>query len=264
MIFYFSGTGNTRWAAQELATATGERLLNIAEEIYGDCRYAVEGDERIGFCFPVHGWRPPLLVRSFIQKMHIEMPRQSQPFCWALCTAGDDIGLTMEYLNRDLKEHGLRTDSVFSLIMPESFVGLPFMDVDRPEKELAKITTARQQLSKVIDVIARREEGVCMTYRGHWPRTNSKVLGAAFIKWIVRDKPFHVTEERCLRCGTCASMCPVDNIEGSKGEIPVWKHNGHCLTCFACYHHCPVHAIEFGRQTKHKGQYFFKGDNTTN
>ena len=47
MIFYFSGTGNTRWAAQELATATGERLLNIAEEIYGDCRYAVEGDERI-------------------------------------------------------------------------------------------------------------------------------------------------------------------------------------------------------------------------
>lgn len=259
MIFYFSGTGNTRWAAKEISKATGDRLLNIAEEIQGECRYHAESGERIGFCFPVHGWRPPLLVRRFIQKMHIQQDGKEKSYCWALCTAGDDIGLSMEYLNRDLAGHGLHTTSVFSLIMPESFVGLPFMDVDRPEKEHAKITIARQQLAKVIDVVTRREQEVCMTHRGHWPRTNSYVLGTAFVKWIVRDTPFHVQEERCLRCGTCAKMCPVDNIESPKGETPVWKHNGQCLTCFACYHHCPVHAIEFGRQTKHKGQYYFKG-----
>lgn len=33
MIFYFSGTGNTRWAAIKLATATHERLIDIAEEM---------------------------------------------------------------------------------------------------------------------------------------------------------------------------------------------------------------------------------------
>ena len=33
MIFYFSGTGNTRWAAIRLASATQERLIEIAEEM---------------------------------------------------------------------------------------------------------------------------------------------------------------------------------------------------------------------------------------
>ena len=33
MIFYFSGTGNTRWAAQILADATGEELRYIPDEL---------------------------------------------------------------------------------------------------------------------------------------------------------------------------------------------------------------------------------------
>ena len=33
MIFYFSGTGNTKWVAQQLADATGDKLYNIADEM---------------------------------------------------------------------------------------------------------------------------------------------------------------------------------------------------------------------------------------
>ena len=71
MIFYFSGTGNTRWAAQQLADATGERLLFIPEELKGKCEYTLAPDERIGFCFPVHGWQPPAIVRRFIRKLTV-------------------------------------------------------------------------------------------------------------------------------------------------------------------------------------------------
>jgi NAD-dependent dihydropyrimidine dehydrogenase PreA subunit len=264
MIFYFSGTGNTRWAAEEISRATGERLLDMAAEINGECRYQPAAGECIGFCFPVHGWRPPLLVRSFINKICMEIPANEQPYCWALCTAGDDIGQSMEYLNRDLATLNLRAESVFSLIMPESYVGLPFMDVDKPEKERAKKETARKQLEEIKQIILRQERGVTMTYKGHWPRTNSKVLGAAFVKWLITDKPFQVKKDDCLQCGTCTQVCPVGNISGGHQQLPQWKHNGQCLTCFACYHHCPVHAIEFGNRTKHKGQYYFKKDNSTN
>lgn len=257
MVFCFSGTGNTRWAAEELSKTTGEELIDIGKEIYGNCTYQLKENESIGFCFPVHGWRPPKIVRAFIEKMHIEMT-DNNPYCWALCTAGDDIGLTMEYLNRDLKQQSLQAESVFSLIMPESYIGLPFMDVDKPEKERAKKDAAREQLETVKKIIINRERGVTMTYKGHWPRINSHVLGAAFVKWLVNDRPFRVNLDKCLRCGTCAEVCPIENIDWKQGEEPTWQHDPLCTTCFACYHHCPVHAIEYGHRTKHKGQYFFK------
>ena len=77
MIFYFSGTGNTRWAAQQLAEATHERLLFIADELKGGCDYTLEEDERIGFCFPVHGWQPPHIVREFVSRLTIHTPHST-------------------------------------------------------------------------------------------------------------------------------------------------------------------------------------------
>jgi len=71
MIFYFSGTGNTRWAAQQLAEATGERLLFIPEQMKGNCHYELEENERLGFCFPTHGWMPPKIVLNFISRLEI-------------------------------------------------------------------------------------------------------------------------------------------------------------------------------------------------
>ena len=72
MIFFFSGTGNTRWAAEMLAQATGEQLLFIPEEMKESCGYTLAEGERIGFVFPTHGWQPPRIVRNFIKKMHVD------------------------------------------------------------------------------------------------------------------------------------------------------------------------------------------------
>ena len=66
MIFYFSGTGNTRFIASQLSESTGERLIPIATAVLdGKYDYELAADERIGFCFPIHGWRPPFIVRDF-------------------------------------------------------------------------------------------------------------------------------------------------------------------------------------------------------
>lgn len=255
MIFYFSATGNTRWAAELLANATGERLVNMADNDV-PATWELSENERIGFCFPVHGWRPPMLVRRFISTLNIR--NYNSNYVWALCSAGDDIGQTMEYLSHDLSLRGLNLDAKFSIIMPESYVGLPFMDVDKPEKELAKKETSKKMLEDYVQDIMSRERGITKTYKGHWPRINSNVLGAAFVKWLITDKPFWVDEDKCISCGTCASVCPVADIKGGAGMKPEWTHNGKCLTCFNCYHHCPTHAIEYGKRTKNKGQYYFK------
>ncbi len=255
MIFYFSATGNTRWAARRLAEALDERSIDMATFDVEGTTVALGEHESLGFCFPVHGWRPPFLVRDFIERLHIRTAHP--PYVWAVCTAGDTIGETIDILSADLQARGLPLQASCSLLMPEAYVGLPLMDVDPPENERRKIKAAVKQLEAFIPMLKNRREGIHQLVRGRWPRINSRLLGYFFLHHLITDKPFRVDKSKCIQCGLCAKVCPVGNICLTDDNHPEWKHTGKCLTCFACYHHCPKHAIEFGRRTRHKGQYHF-------
>lgn len=262
MIFYFSGTGNTRWAAESLAHATCEQAIFIPDALTGDCHYMLNADERIGFCFPVHGWRPPNIVRKFISRLTFSACKAGDAvtnhYCYALITAGDTIGKTAEIFENDLNERGISTSAVCTLIMPESYVGLPTMDVDTPEKEIQKKEAARLQLADFTEAVQERRKGYYHLVKGPVPAFFSGPVGGFFIRHIISDRPFHVESSRCVKCGICADVCPVHDIKGGVGYEPQWLHKDSCLSCFACYHHCPHHAIEYGMRTKHKGQYFFE------
>ena len=276
MIFYFSGTGNTKWAASKLASATHEDLISIAPYMRADDSshtlaepFILKENERLGFVFPVHGWRVPKLVREFIGRMKVQRAEPdaagSLPFTYCVCTAGDSIGLTIENLNQTISQNpslqalGItEVKSSYSLIMPESYVGLPFMDVDPKEKEIWKKSKSAQKLAVICEEIFDRKEGVSRLVKGPIPWFFTKVVGGFFENVLITDKRFHVKKDKCVKCGICANVCPVGDIKGGHGEYPEWLHHKDCLTCFTCYHHCPHHAIEFGKQTRKKGQYFFK------
>lgn len=282
MIFYFSGTGNTKWAASRLAAATHEELVSITQYMRGDDAshniaepFNLKKDERLGFVFPVHGWRVPCLVREFISKMKVKQEvtlagnlstdKQNPPFAYCLCTAGDSIGLTIENLNEviasnaSLQALGItRVTSSFSLIMPESYVGLPFMDVDPKGRENRKKEKAAQELAIACEEIFNRKENVSRLIKGPIPWFFTKIVGSFFENILITDKRFHVDKTRCTKCGICSNVCPVGDIQGGYGSAPKWLHHKDCLTCFTCYHHCPHHAIEFGHQTQKKGQYYYK------
>ena len=287
MIFYFSGTGNTKWAASKLAAATREDLISIAPYMRADDSshnlaepFILKENERLGFVFPVHGWRVPKLVREFISQMKIlressdatggnkakaDDSLKNRPFAYCVCTAGDSIGLTIENLNEVISQNpslqalGITEVSAsYSLIMPESYIGLPFMDVDPKEREIRKKENAAQELAVVCEEIFDRKEGISRLVKGPIPWFFTKVVGGFFENVLITDKRFHVEKDRCVKCGICANVCPVGDIKGGHGEYPVWLHHKDCLTCFTCYHHCPHHAIEFGNQTQKKGQYYFR------
>ena len=287
MIFYFSGTGNTRWAAIRLASATQERLIDIAEEmrrmktsgVDKTEPFILKEGERLGFVFPVHGWRVPRLVRDFLFRLVVALPTEDltsavssarknphqAPFTYAVCTAGDSIGLTIENLNATLAANdslnalGIHeVSSAYSLIMPESYVGLPFMDVDPKEKEIRKKEKSAQELEVICEEVFNRKESINRLVKGFWPWGMTKIIGGFFEHVLITDKRFHVEKDKCVKCGICANVCPVGDIKGGHGEYPEWLHHKDCLTCFTCYHHCPHHAIEFGNQTQKKGQYYFK------
>ena len=272
MIFYFSGKGNSKWAAKTLALETDDTLVSIPEVIKSDCSFTLEKDEHVGFIFPIHGWRVPSIVKEFITKLTIktlgEDTSHVKHYCFCLVTAGDSIGKAMERFQQQLKSvtvnDALSLKAVCSLIMPESYVGLPSMDVDTKEKELEKKERASKQLKEFSNILKQHPHkdsnqiwGWNQLIRGPIPSFFSGPVGGFFERFLITDKPFHVDSRRCVKCGICANVCPVSDIKGGLGFEPEWLHNGKCLTCFSCYHHCPHHAIEFGKRTQKKGQYFY-------
>lgn len=256
MIFYFSATGNSRWLAKELGQATQEEIISICDAPMFHC-YTLKDDERIGFVFPVHGWRPPKIMLDFIATLSFKGDTDTH-YCYTAMTAGDDIGRSVDYLNGALGRLGLHTHAAFSLKMPNTYVGLPLMNTDKPQIVQAKKQESEKLLRQYIPRIQNCENGITPIHKSHWPRINSDILGNLFVKRLLTDKPFSVDESRCVKCGICADVCPTDNIKGGLGFQPTWLHADKCITCFACYHYCPHHAIEYGSKTRHKGQYHYK------
>lgn len=133
---------------------TSDRLINIAKNSAEPFTAQLEPGEDIGFCFPIHGWRPPRIVVDFVKQLAIDATGH---YVYALCTAGDTVGEAMDIFRHELSEKGITLDAAFSLLMPESYVGLPFMDVDKKEREKAKQDKAAEDLKAFAQQIEQHQ-----------------------------------------------------------------------------------------------------------
>ena len=250
MIFYYAGCGNSRFIAQSIAKAINEDLVFIPEA-QRDNRFEFEiaDNETIGFVYPIYSWRPPHLVDEFVDKMVI---KGKPAYVWTAVTCGDNVGETEDIFRKELKDKGLELNAAFCFKMPNTYVNMIGMSVDKPEVAADKIAKAKEKLPKVIEMI---EDKVVFSdmIKGGLPRFKSNVIGSGFYKWA-SDKPFFATDA-CFSCGLCVKVCPLQNITLEDGR-PVW--HGNCNTCDACYHHCPKNAIQYGKKTKGKRQYYFQ------
>ena len=68
MVFYFSGTGNSRYAAQRIAAALGDQLLSMNDRIKAGDTSPVTTDERLVIVTPTYAWRIPRLVEDWLRR----------------------------------------------------------------------------------------------------------------------------------------------------------------------------------------------------
>lgn len=249
MIFYFSGTGNSLYAAKNIALHSGEELISIsaAENTGNECNeYNLKDHEIIGFVHPTYSWGPPGIVLEFIRKLKLNNYQGNYVFSVATC--GGSIGNSMKVMKDCLSRKKIKLNSGFSIKMPNNFIIMG--DVDSKEVEQHKLSAAEETLKQINHDIEQRITGEFRIDKGKFPWLLTGIINPMFTKKAIDPTKFQA-DDSCIGCGTCEQVCNCNNIQVS--EKPQWGQN--CTLCLACIHYCPVKAIQYGQKTENKGRY---------
>ncbi len=242
MIFYFSGTGNSQWVAEELAHKLSDRATPI---MAAKSDYTPSAGEKIGFVFPIYAWDAPTCMYKFIEQLNV----QTNNYIYMVATCHSQAGGVDKVFKKALAKKGLTLNAAFSINMPNNYLLAPFVKTDSESKRNQLLSKAQNRL-KEISAAVEAEKNVVSIKRGL--SILSKI--APLFRRFMNDKAFYVEKANCIQCGVCAKVCPMKNI--TLTPFPEW--NGNCAMCQACLHHCPKHAIQYGHFTKGKKRYFFK------
>ena len=240
MIFYFTGTGNSLYAAQKLADG-GEEIVSIVEALRSKTfHYTLKDNEPLGFVFPVYFYTVSDPVLELVRNLSVE----NAGFVYAVIPCGASIGAAGGFLKSELKKRGLELQRLDALVVPDG--ALIFYDIDTPEKMEQQLAAATKELASIKQAVDRREGNRI---------TGSPIagkIGLAAYHACMSTKAFYA-DEKCIGCGKCASICPPGAIKMVGGR-PAWTKSK-CLKCCGCINRCPVSAIQYGKKSASRGRY---------
>lgn len=251
MILYFSGTGNSRYAALRLGELTGEPVNSINQYLKEGAAIGLYSKNHYVVVSPVYAWRLPRVVERFIRQASFS----GSTGIYFVLTCGDDVGNAAKYARRLCAKKGLRFCGLEPLVMPENYITM----YQAPEREEAEqiIRRAEPELERLAGMIRERKPfpGPKVTLGG---RVKSSIVNRLFYPLYVNANGYYATEA-CVGCGRCVKLCPLNNIRLEGGK-PVWGRK--CTQCMACICGCPARAVEYGKRTQGKVRYYLAEDGT--
>ena len=232
---YFSGTGNSRYAARLLLQKLGcpEELYAIETE---EAARQLKEHEEIVFAYPVQYSDVPMAVRDFVRG-HAELWQGKQVFIIATMAlfSGDGAGV----LGRLLRRHGAVITGGLHLQMPDSIADEKVLKRS-PEKNRRLVEAAGQKIAGAAEGIrAGRypQQGLGFLSRMTGFLTQRLWFGHKTRAYTGRVK---IAADRCIGCGKCARLCPTGNI-AMKGKLAEAKER--CTLCYRCVNLCPKQAV---------------------
>ncbi|UYP44516.1 hypothetical protein NEF87_000801 [Candidatus Lokiarchaeum ossiferum] len=234
LLFVFSGTGNSLYVAQKVQShLTHSRIISLSKAL---SEQKLEWSApQIGFIFPVYFRDIPHVVEKFLKNISIK----DNPYLFAIATNGGEGGHPFKLMNKILHKQEKKLNAGFLLAMPQnSIVGVD--KLHKHEEIIQILDSSEMVISDIIECILQNQENQKDFVK---PTLSNRMMawGGKFSMFrVLNDRKFRVDEEKCIGCGICQRVCPMENIE-LIDKKPKWNHN--CECCTACIHWCPRQAV---------------------
>lgn len=232
---YFSGTGNSRYAAELFCREYDKDAIAYTIED-DDVLKAVNSADVIVFSYPVQFSTVPKIMRDFVTN-NKELWRNKKIFVIATMGlfSGDGAGM----LGRLLESYGAEVIGGLHLKMPDSIADEKALK--RPlEKNKELVIQAGQKIKECVRQLKEGHpplEGMGLLYRLAGFFRQRLYFGHKTKKYSSKLK---IDKEKCIGCGKCEKLCPMENIVivGQKAVS-----GDRCTMCYRCINKCPEQAI---------------------
>lgn len=232
---YFSGTGNSRYALELFCDEYGKenKVFSIEDD---NVIEAVKQEDFLVFSYPVQYSTVPKMLRDFISDNQ-ELWKNKKIFVIATMGlfSGDGAGV----LGRCLQKYGAEILGGLHLKMPDS-IGDEKVLKRSLEKNRELVKNAEEKIKRAVRLLKSGKpirEGIGILYRmagffgqrlyfGHKTKNYSDKL--------------RVDEARCVGCGKCENLCPMNNIKIVDKKV---LKNNQCTMCYRCINNCPTQAM---------------------
>lgn len=242
VLFYFSGTGNTKAVSEmlceELNKVHGNEtdLVSIETFLRNPDFSILEQAHWVGIAYPIYGLGTPAIVTDFI-KVLTHHPISSYRF-FLLLTAADFIGIN-HHASSIVKKLLLayRAEVIYERIIVMGANWL--MEYDpRLNKQLYEAAKKKAQ-----HMATELQSGV---ERKFSPNLFLRFLADTIHYFEANHGALHFgqslrTSSKCTHCGKCVKACPRMNITQSSTAV---SFGSSCIMCMRCVYLCPVKAIQ--------------------
>lgn len=244
MVFYFTATGNSLYVAKRL----DGNPISIPQALkQSNLDFT---DDSIGIVFPIYAGRAPEIVIGFLRKFKF-----NTEYMYFIGTYGNSDSAIGKTLTDECQRIGIKIDYLNTVAMVDNY--LPAFDMEN-EKKADKGT--EDKIKEIVSDISAKKKFI----------TQPTPQGLRLAKQVWRMEKLHlmlndgsqlkIKTDKCIGCGICKSVCPVDNIVIGNG-IAV-RRNAKCEYCLACAHACPQKAITIKRGEKNPNSRF-RNENVT-
>jgi ferredoxin/flavodoxin len=268
-IYYFSGTGNALAVAREIAKRTDAKLIPIPSVINADEIYVAT--QMMGIVFPSYlavTSGVPLIIERFVKK--IANIKTIHVFTVCTCGAYESVNAlpSLRTLNRIIRSCGGQVSAEYSVRLPMNNLDYDHIPIPIEKDSGIIICRSKNRIDDICNCILKKRG---TKYKGakvlflflmtplfrlmqkpviNGLKEKAKVPGDSKLEYSelipLTDKSI-VVDEKCIGCGTCANVCPVQNIK-IVDKKPLFQHR--CEMCFACDEWCPHSAIRHWSRRK--------------